>query len=150
MANKLKLVIDTNALLVSISRRSEWHWLYEAIINKKAEVFITNEILAEYEEKIGTLWSAEVAEAVIRTLIELSNVYLISTYYRLRLIVADEVDKKFSDCAFAANADFIITNDKHFNVLKDLNFPSIQIVRLEEFKELFLIQKKNINYEESF
>lgn len=142
MANKLKLVIDTNALLVSISRRSEWHWFYEAIINKKVEVFITNEIFTEYEEKIGTLWSAEVAEAVTPTLIELSNVHLISTYYRLRLIVADEEDNKFSDCAFAANADFIITNDKHFNVLKDLNFPSIYIIRLEEFKELFFNTQK--------
>lgn len=142
MANKLKLVIDTNALLVSISRRSEWHWFYEAIINKEVEVFITNEILTEYEEKIGTLWSAEVAEAVTRTLIELSNVLLISTYYRLRLITADEEDNKFSDCAFAANADFIITNDKHFNVLNDLSFPSISIIKLEEFKELFFKAKK--------
>ena len=36
----MKVVIDTNALLVSISQRSSWHWLFRAIIEQRLEVFV--------------------------------------------------------------------------------------------------------------
>lgn len=134
MGNKLRLVIDTNVLLVAISQRSRWHWLYRAILDKKVDVFLTTSILQEYEEKIGQHLSPETADSVVRTLIELSNVSLISTYYNLHLIVQDEDDNKFVDCAFAVNADFIITNDRHFDVLKQISFPVIKTLRLEDFE----------------
>jgi len=51
------------------------------------------------------------------------------------LIAADADDNKFVVCAFAANADFIITNDRHFDILKTIDFPSIPVFRLEEFWE---------------
>jgi putative PIN family toxin of toxin-antitoxin system len=136
MASKLKLVIDTNVLLVSISRHSQWHWLYKYILDKKGEIFITTQILQEYEEKISQHLSQEAAEAVTRTLIELSNVFLITTYFNLRLITADEDDNKFVDCAFAANADYIISNDRHFDILNQIPFPSIKVVRLEDFQSI--------------
>lgn len=136
MASKLKLVIDTNVLLVSVSQRSQWHWLYRFIIEKKADIFITTAILQEYEEKISEHLSAEAADAVVRALIELSNVNLITTYFDLKLISADEDDNKFVDCAFAANADYIVTNDRHFDILKQIPFPVIRIIRLEEFQQL--------------
>ena len=130
----MKVVIDTNVLLVSISKKSSWHWLFTAIADKRLEVYVTTEILHEYEEKITEHWSAEVAKAVVRFLTELSSVHLISTYYRLRLISVDEDDNKFVDCAFAANADYIISNDKHFNILKEIDFPRIEPIRLEDFQ----------------
>jgi len=57
-------------------------------------------------------------------------------YYNLRLIENDEDDNKFVDCAFSANAEFIITNDHHFNILKTIDFPSIPILSIDIFKEL--------------
>lgn len=36
--------------------------------------------------------------------------------FRFRLIAAD-ADNKFADCAIAAEADFIITEDRHFDAL---------------------------------
>ncbi len=136
MANNLKVVIDTNVLLVSVSDRSEWHWLYKAIIEKKVDVFVTTEILHEYEEKITEHWSAEIARTVIRTLLELPNVHFTVIWYRLGLIKQDEDDNKFCDCAFASNADYIITNDKHFDILSSISFPQLKAIRLEEFKKV--------------
>jgi putative PIN family toxin of toxin-antitoxin system len=130
------VVIDTNVLLVSISSRSKYHWLYQLIINKKIQVAFTHDILSEYEEQIGLHWHPDVATNVTRSLTELSSAFLIVIYYNLQLIIADTDDNKFVDCAFAANADFIITNDSHFNVLKTIDFPSIPILRLDEFKDL--------------
>lgn len=136
MASKIKVVIDTNVLLVSISKQSPYHWLYKAVIEKKIEVYLTTEILHEYEEKIAEHWSVDVARTVVRTFAELSSVHLITTYFRLQLINNDPDDNKFVDCAFASNADFLITNDRHFDVLKTISFPKINILRLEDFQPL--------------
>ena len=84
----------------------------------------------------------DVAVNTVRSLTELSTSSLTTIYYNLKLIAADEDDNKFVDCAFAANADYIVTNDNHFNVLNSIDFPSIPTLRIEEFKEL--LQKNNI------
>jgi len=130
------VVIDTNVLLVSISSRSRHHWLYRLILDKKIQVAITQDILSEYEEQIARHWHPVIATNVVRSLTELSTALLTSIYYNLGLISADLDDNKFVDCAFAANADFIITNDNHFNVLKSIDFRSIPVLKIDEFKAL--------------
>jgi len=140
----LLAVIDTNVLLVSVSDRSKFHWLYKTIIEKKIHIAFTNDMLAEYEEQIAAHWHVEVAVSVIRSLIELSTARLTVTYFNLKLIINDEDDNKFVDCAFAANADYIVTNDKDFNILKSTSFPSIKVVNVYEFKEV-LIKESVIN-----
>ncbi|MFN4147583.1 MAG: putative toxin-antitoxin system toxin component, PIN family [Runella sp.] len=137
MTNKLKLIIDTNVLLVSISEHSKYHWLYQALIQGKIMLYITNEILSEYSEKLSEKLNLQTALTTIRTLTELDNVLQISVFYRFNLIQADPDDNKFVDCAIAANADWLITNDKHFNILKTIDFPPVNIIRLEDFEKLF-------------
>ena len=129
-------VVDTNVLLVSVSERSKYHWLYDAIKEKRLDIAITHDILMEYEEKIGEHWHPEVASNVIRSLLELPNVKLTSSYFALNLIAIDPDDNKFVDCAFAADADYIITNDSDFSVLKRINFPTIRVVNIDEFKDI--------------
>lgn len=53
-----------------------------------------------------------------------------------RLIKADPDDDKFSDCAIAANADFLISNDNHFNALNEIPFPKIVVLSADEFLEM--------------
>ncbi|MBX3254255.1 MAG: hypothetical protein KF862_08960 [Chitinophagaceae bacterium] len=60
----------------------------------------------------------------------------VDVYYHLNLISSDADDNKFSDCTFAGNVRFLVTNDKHFNVLRSVSFPSINIIGIDEFKEL--------------
>ncbi|WP_262712282.1 putative toxin-antitoxin system toxin component, PIN family [Mucilaginibacter ginsenosidivorans] len=133
--------MDTNVLLVSISSKSKYHWLYQLILTKRIQIAYTNEILTEYEEQLSLHWHPEVAINVIRSITELSNAILTTIFYNLRLIDKDEDDNKFVDCAFAANADFIVTNDSHFNILKHIGFPSIPILSIDEFEDL--LKKSN-------
>jgi putative PIN family toxin of toxin-antitoxin system len=135
------IVIDTNVLLVSISSRSKYHWLYRLILDKKVQVAFTHDILIEYEEQISIHWHHDIAVNTVRSLTELSTSLFTKVYYNLRLITIDEDDNKFVDCAFAANADFIVTNDYHFNILKNVDFPSIPILNIDEFRDLL---EKNI------
>lgn len=133
----MRIVLDTNVLLVSVSSKSKHHWLYQALINQEFELFITQEILNEYEEKIGEHWHPEVAKSVIRTLLELPNVHQTEIFFNLCLIEKDPDDNKFVDCAFANNCHYLVSNDKDFNLLKDIDFPKIVVVKLEELKVIF-------------
>lgn len=48
----------------------------------------------------------------------------------------DPDDNKFFDCAVAANADYLISEDNHFNILNKIDFPLVRRVRTNEFKNL--------------
>ncbi len=131
---KISVVLDTNILLVSVSSRSKYHWLYKYLLDSKYQIAITSDILLEYEEKIATHWNNEVAINVTRSITELPNTIFTPLYYQLNLITADEDDNKFVDCAFAANADYIVTQDSHFNILKTITFPRIPVIDIHQFK----------------
>lgn len=132
----MKVVIDTNVLLVSISSKSKYHWLFQSLLNQSYEIAITNEILMEYEEIIAAKFSVSVAKNVLRTLLLLPNVSKTEIYYNWQLIRHDPDDNKFVDCAIASGADFIITHDKHFNVLRDIDFPKVQIANIIQFQKM--------------
>ena len=85
--------------------------------------------------------SVEVATNVVHLLLESKYVEFINPYFRLQLIVADHDDDKFVDCAFAANATFIVSDDKHYDVLKDIDFPKILVLRLKQFLGLLQSEK---------
>ena len=57
----LKIVLDTNALLRSISRRSAYAIILDKLYENAFEIYITNDILLEYEEKISDIFSSETA-----------------------------------------------------------------------------------------
>jgi putative PIN family toxin of toxin-antitoxin system len=136
MKNKLRVVLDTNVLLISISSKSDAHWIFQTLLQEKFDLIISNEIISEYEEVISEKYSVEVAGDVIRTLLYLPNVSRSEIYYKWWLITADNDDNKFIDCAVAANADCIVTNDKHFNPLKKIPFPQLRVMNINEFKKL--------------
>lgn len=65
----------------------------------------------------------------------LKTVHFTHIYFQWHLL-QDADDNKFADCAIAANADYLITNDRDFNVLNQINFPKISIVTIQEFKNI--------------
>jgi predicted nucleic acid-binding protein len=46
--------------------------------------------------------------------------------------------KIFRSIIEGTNADLIVTSDHHFNVLKGISFPKVEIISPEEFSERFL------------
>lgn len=55
---------------------------------------------------------------------------------KIAQVQADRDDNKFVDCAIAANATFIVSDDKHFRPLQDISYPKLIVVRLMEFVEI--------------
>jgi uncharacterized protein len=136
MSPNQRFVIDTNVLLVSISRNSPYHWIFEALLHHEFDLAFTSDILAEYEEVISEKYSALVARNVVRTLLLLPNVIRTEVYYNWNLIKDDRDDDKFVDCAVASNANAIVTQDRDFNILKSIPFPPITTLTISEFKTL--------------
>ncbi len=132
----MKLVIDTNCLLVSIPRFSETRWLFDAIKSGLFEIGITTEILEEYEEIIGGFYSPSLASNVVEMIPNLQSAIWVTLYYNWRLIEVDLDDNKFVDCAITCQADYIITHDKHFKVLKKIPFPKVKVLKMNELKKL--------------
>ena len=66
---------------------------------------------------------------------ELPNVLYTTVYFNWKLIYADTDDNKYVDCAIAAQADYIVTEDKHFHILKRIPFPNVQTISINEFLE---------------
>lgn len=129
----LKVVIDTNIFIAVIGRKSPFRWIFEAIINGGLIICVTNEILTEYREVFERKTTREVAENVTDFLIINPFTEKVDVYFNFNLIPQDEDDNKFVDCAIASNAICLVSNDTHFQILKTIDFPKVQILTLSEF-----------------
>jgi uncharacterized protein len=132
----MRLVIDTNVFLVSISSRSPHHWIFQGIIQKRFDLVVSTEILSEYAEIIQKHMGSVVAESVLGVIENMDNLVQVSSYFKFNLIKSDPDDNKFVDCAIASNADFILTEDKHFLKLKSISFPKVEVKNISEFKSM--------------
>ena len=132
----MKIVFDTNCLLRVLPKNSPYCCLWDAFLSGEFELCCTTEILKEYEEVLSRFYFPKIAEFAIGTLIKSKYTIQIIPYFKWNLISNDPDDNKFVDCALNAGADFIVTNDKHFNLLKNIDFPKINVVDIETFNTL--------------
>jgi uncharacterized protein len=130
----MKVVLDTNVLLVAISSRSPYHWVLKRLEAGDYTLCVTHDILEEYEEIVEQHLGLTAAQETIAGLLQLPNHEQVEKYYFWNLITQDPDDNKFVDCAVACNATFIVTEDKHFRVLADIPFPKVEVIGVEEFK----------------
>jgi uncharacterized protein len=132
----MKVVIDTNAFISILPSTSKFNFLFWKWIEKEFIIILSNDIYYEYEEILDLKLNKNVSKIFFQLIFEMDNVEFIVPNYKWNLISVDLDDNKFVDCAIAANADFIVTNDKHFSILKSIEFPNVQVITLEEFANL--------------
>jgi putative PIN family toxin of toxin-antitoxin system len=136
MTDKLKVVIDTNVIVRSVSGKSLTSFVFDALLRQDFILCLSTEILLEYEEKLSQIYDPETAELVISVLLMLPNVEKINIYFDFRLIVPDADDDKFINCTVSANADYLVSDDKHFRVLSTIQFPKIECLTYEDFRRV--------------
>jgi putative PIN family toxin of toxin-antitoxin system len=117
----MRVCIDTNVLVQLFGAARPFGAIADALQRGKLEPAVSNEILLEYEETLTRLsgqgrWEMlwKFLEAVSRLH---NNVLYVEPQFRFQLVSADPDDNKFADCAIAAGADYIVTNDRHLDVL---------------------------------
>ncbi len=130
----MRVVIDTNCLIASIPPKSKDFWLYLAFRDQAFTWVISNEILNEYYEILSAFYSPQTAEIVIEVLLAAPNTELTEAYFSYNFISEDPDDNKFSNLAISTNARYLVSNDKHFNIFKEIDFPPLNVLKLDEFK----------------
>lgn len=131
-----KIVLDTNCLLVSISKYGEAYPVWRGFLEGRFTLCVSTEILEEYEEIIASMTTPDIARNVVDAILKRSNVERINPYFHWQLITTDPDDNKFVDCAFAAGAAYIVSDDSHFDVLRDITFPQLPVIKLKDFIEV--------------
>ena len=134
------VVIDTNSLLQIIARKSPYRPIWDAFLAGRFDLCVSNEILEEYQEILGQQITPSIAENVVLLILTQKNVQLVDPHFRMGIITADPDDNKFVDCAFAAGADYLVSEDSHFKVLRQIPFPQLDLVTLDEFLNSRLIE----------
>ncbi len=137
----MRVVLDTNILWISIPRLSPSNWLIRDLSSQKYSICVTTDILDEYEEIIEEFLGTETAQNFMEFLDTIPNLEQITRHFRWQLITHDPDDDKFADCYLWGNANYLVTHDRHFNVLKKRLFPRINVITLDEFKSILYSQE---------
>ncbi len=132
----MKIVLDTNVLLQAISSRSVHHWIWEALRQEELTLCVTTDILLEYEEVLARKRNEELAQLVIEVILLMPNLVRAEVYFNFGLPTKDPDDQKFTDCAIACGADYLVTEDNDFNEVQKTPFPSVWVVSPDQFRLL--------------
>lgn len=133
----MNIVLDSNVILQVAFTQKPLRIVWDKLISGAYTLCVTDDILYEYQEKvIDCFHNEQLANLLIDTLLNCEYVKRVETYFRYNYIQADKDDNKFVDCALASNARYIVTEDSHFNELKAIRFPKVDICNLSEFIKL--------------
>lgn len=133
----MRVVLDTNILLVSIASKSKYRIIFENILSENIELVVSTEILNEYAEIIENKTNSFIANNILETLISLPNIKLTTPFYDWNLIDNDKDDNKFVNAYLSSNANILVSNDKHYNILAKIDFPKVNVMDIEMFLKLF-------------
>lgn len=133
----IRIVIDTNCLLAILPSRSPYHSVWTEFLANKLEICVSNEILMEYEEILSEKTSPSFADSIIQALLNRKNLVRVTPVWRFNMVLQDPDDNKFVDCAVCGQAEYLVSNDKHFRMLRDVRFPPIEIITIQEFVEVY-------------
>src|SRR5579862_1218505 len=129
----MKIVLDSNVLLIALGKKSRFKPIWDLFIDGKYQLIISDEIEYEYQEILSQYSAVGIAEKVSEAFVESPDIIFQQVYYKWDVISEDPDDNKFFDIVVAANADYIVTNDAHFNRAKLLAFPAVKIISAEDF-----------------
>ena len=129
---KLRIVLDTNVVVSAAIKPAGLEGLIvELVISRELVLFVSAELIAEYEMVFGRPKFARINPARIGRLLHLLKDQ--ATMVTPRDIVTeskDEPDNRFLECAEEADADYLVTgNKRHF----PKSWKSTRIVNSREF-----------------
>lgn len=109
--------VDTNVLLQARAASHPFGSILDAFTFGSMRWAVSPSVMQEYREiiiqKCGVAaWNA--MDAFFEVLEQRSILVFGSPYYQFQIITSDFDDNKFTDCAIAAHADYVITSDRDF------------------------------------
>ena len=129
-------VLDTNIFVASLSLTSEHHWVIEALMEERFEICVSYDILLEHEEILTEKYGSVITSNFLKALQELPNARPVEVYFQWNLL-ADEDDNKFVDAAVAGGEAYLVSEDRHFRRLAEVDFPKVELMRLDDFRRWY-------------
>lgn len=126
-----KVVFDTNVYISAfITKHGRAEEAYLLAAGRKFQLYTSVPIITEMASKLRTkfLWDDEAIKKAVRHVSSVATI--VKPAIKLE-ILSDEPDNRIIECSKAAEADFIVTGDKHLLVLKE--FEASRIVTIAEF-----------------
>jgi uncharacterized protein len=137
----MTVCLDTGVFFQIFGRKQPFHPILRALLDGRLTLAVSTEILLEYQEVITRLSGAERwrdVAALLELLEQLhDNIRHIEPQFRFNVISIDPDDNKFCDCAIAAEANFVVAEDNHFDVLKSAGYKP-KPIKPDEFIRQFL------------
>ena len=78
-----RIVVDTNCLLAMLPTLSPYHKIWTDFLDGSIEFCVSNEVLTEYEEILSVKTSPFFCKAIIKTLLNKTNLIRISPVWRV-------------------------------------------------------------------
>jgi uncharacterized protein len=129
----MRIVLDTNVLLAALPKVSRLRIIIDALAAGQIELVVSTAILLEYQEILTRKTNEIVANNFLEFLVKMPGVIRVDTPFTWGIIEIDLDDNKFVDAGLMGGADYIVTYDGHFDVVKQRVFPTIDVISPDEF-----------------
>lgn len=132
----MKVVFDSNIFVICTNPYSEYYSIFAKLVKGAYFLCVTTEISFEYIEIFQRKFNYEKAMALDDFLHESPSVINCEVFFKWDLIEKDPDDNKYVDCYIASNADYLVTNDRHFKTLGLDTFPPVKCINIDEFLKI--------------
>jgi len=113
-----RLVVDTNIIVSSFLSSGPPRVILNRIRDRQDLLCVSRAVLREYLEVLTRAGVArELLEALLSVLQDPQRVMLVLPSRRLTVVREDPADDMFLECALEAEADYIISGDRHLRRL---------------------------------
>ncbi len=125
----IKIVLDTNVLISATFWRGPSNEITLLASKQKISCFTSIEIIEEYARILKRDFKQEDNEIEEKVNAILLFSQIVKPIIRINAVKDDPADNKILEAALAANADYIVSGDRH-------------LIKLEEFKETKILKAK--------
>jgi putative PIN family toxin of toxin-antitoxin system len=120
------LCLDTNTVVQALAQQHPFHPILDAWVAGHVTWAVSTPILLEYEEVLartsGPIRWRKLARLMDLAELTSGNLLRVTPSFHFQVVIVDPDDNIFSDCAITADADFLITEDRHFAPLANAGY----------------------------
>ncbi len=134
----MRIILDTNVLVSGIFFSGPPSRILDAWRDKKLQLVISTDILAEYQ-RVAVILGEKYSQVDLRPVLDLLTVNsdIIMAPPLLENVTADPDDNMFIACAMASDTKLIVSGDKH--LLEIDGYEDIKVLKPRQFINAYLI-----------
>ena len=130
----IKEVLDTNILISALFWKGTPYIIVQDGLEGVFEMVTSKAIMSETKEKLIQKFEFSVEDTLRYLELLVCKSFVVSPMVQHNVVKNDSTDNKILECAVSANADYIVTGDKHLLNIK--HYQGITILTARRFDEI--------------